>query len=70
MSSFYGGKRGASLEIVKSYDTYDAMIQDQSNIDYNEYVLAKIVETKNNENVVIKKQILKMIFKKKLVLKT
>lgn len=56
MSSFYGGKRGASLEIVKSYDTYDAMIQDQSNIDYNEYVLAKTVETKNNEDVVIKTQ--------------
>ena len=38
MSSFYGGKRGASLEIVKSYDTYDAMIQDQSKIIMNMYL--------------------------------
>ena len=39
MSSFYGGKRGASLEIKQSYADYNAMIQDQNNIDYNEYVI-------------------------------
>ena len=39
MSSFYGGKRGASLEIKQSYADYNAMIQDQDNIDYNEYVI-------------------------------
>lgn len=39
MSSFYGGKRGASLEIKQSYANYNAMIQDQDNIDYNEYVI-------------------------------
>ena len=44
MSSFYGGKRGASLEIKQSYADYNAMIQDQDNIDYNEYVIT----TNNN----------------------
>ena len=44
MSSFYGGKRGASLEIKQSYADYNAMILDQDNIDYNEYVIT----TNNN----------------------
>lgn len=55
MSSFYGGKRGASLEITKAYDTYKDMIDDANNVDYNEYVIAKVVPaddtsstTKNN----------------------
>ena len=55
MSSFYGGKRGASLEITKAYDTYQDMINDADNVDYNEYVIAKVVPvddtsstTKNN----------------------
>lgn len=43
MSSFYGGKRGASLEITKAYDTYQDMINDADNVDYNEYVIAKVV---------------------------
>ena len=43
MSSFYGGKRGASLEITKAYDTYQDMINDANNVDYNEYVIAKVV---------------------------
>lgn len=41
MSSFYGGRRGASLEIKQSYDNYTAMIADQDNIDYNAYVVTK-----------------------------
>ena len=49
MSSFYGGKRGASLEITKTYDTYDAMIKDAANVDYNEYVIVKVVPATNED---------------------
>lgn len=41
MSSFYGGRRGASLEIKQSYDNHAAMLADQDNIDYNSYVITK-----------------------------
>ena len=49
MSSFYGGKRGASLEITKTYDTYDDMINDAKNVDYNEYVIVKVVSATNED---------------------
>lgn len=39
--SFYGGRRGASFEIVKRYATYDEMVNDIKNIDYNQYVIVE-----------------------------
>lgn len=41
MSSFYGGRRGASFEIVKRYLTYGEMLADIRNIDYNQYVITE-----------------------------
>ena len=49
MSSFYGGKRGASLEIKYTSDTYQAMIDDKDNVDYNEYVIVKKVSITNED---------------------
>lgn len=41
MSSFYGGRRGASFEIVKRYVTFAQMEADIKNIDYNQYVVVE-----------------------------
>lgn len=41
MSSFYGGRRGASFEIVKRYTSLEEMYSDIKKIDYNKYVIVE-----------------------------
>lgn len=45
MSGFYGGRRGASLEIVASYENVQEMMQHINEIDYNQYVITKDTNT-------------------------
>ena len=55
MGSFYGGRRGASAQIVKTYNSYSEMETDFSSSDcsvgYNEYVIVN----ENDQSILYKK---------------
>ena len=55
MGSFYGGRRGASAQIVKTYNSYSEMKTDFSSSDcsvgYNEYVIVN----ENDQSILYKK---------------